>query len=395
MKTEGAISLVVALLLAGCKDPREHAATPHEEPVRVGPARVGPARVTLAPEAVPNAAIEVIVAGLGQSGPRLAVPAVIEGDPAQLAHVGARVPGRVVALRQAVGATVRTGDILVEIDAVELHQVSTEFLTSVARDRQAQGALDRARALAAEHLGATQDLQRAEADAAAARASMLEAEEHLHFLGLREADITAIRAHTSHGGTHSAVRSPIDGTVSSLGVSLGQVVTGSEEVALVSRTTRVWCAVQVYERDLPDVSVGARVSFRPQGQGAEADRTGTLVALSNVLDPESRTAEGRFAIDNPDGRLRPGMSGRAWIDLPLDRTALWLPVEAVQTLDRRTVVFVETAPRTYEERPVRVGDERGGRVPVRAGVRDGERVVVRGALTLRGELERAQMQEAD
>src|SRR5581483_2701442 len=120
---------------------------------------------------------------------RLIANAVIVGDPQRVARVGARVPGRVTALRVALGDAVTVGQPIADVDSVELHQVSMEYLTAIARSREANDALERQRRLVAERVGAVQDLRRAEADAAAVAATLHEAEEHLHFLGLSEADI--------------------------------------------------------------------------------------------------------------------------------------------------------------------------------------------------------------
>lgn len=386
---KNAILCVALGAVVACRGDAAPAPAPREEPSHA------PARVELTEESFRNAELRVEQVTPTRFGPRLTAPAVIEGDPTQFARVGARVPGRVVSLRVALGARVRAGDVLMEVDSVELHQVSTEYLTAVARDRQAQDALRRARALSSEQVGAAQDLQRAEADATSAHATLQESEEHLHFLGLRDADIQAIRTHSSHGQAHSAIRSPIDGTVTLLRAALGQVFTGAEEVAVVSRTTRVWCALMVYEQDLPDVRLGAAVSFRPAGRPEGESRVGTLSYLSDVLDPTTRTAEARFLVENADGSLRPGMSGVAAIEAPSAEGALWIPAEAVQRHDGQPVVFVRVGERTFEPRPVRVGEERGGRVRVESGLRSGDPVAVQGALTLRGELERDELAEDD
>ncbi len=382
-------ALCGALACRGEAPPAPAPAAPREE------APTAQSRVELSEAALRNADLDVAQVTPSRFGPQITLPAVIEGDPMQFARVGARVPGRVVALRVALGASVRAGDVLLEIDSVELHEVSTEYLTAVARDRQAQDAVRRARSLSAEQVGATQDLQRAEADAAVARAALQEAEEHLHFLGLRDADIQGIRTHTSHGQARSAVRSPIEGTVTTLRASIGQVVGGTEEVAVVSRTSRVWCALRVYEQDLPDGRVGAAVRFRPSGRPDAEARTGVVSFLSGVVDRETHTAEARFLLENADGRLSPGMSGAATLETATGGPGLWLPVESVQPHDGHRVVFVRVSERVFEARTVRVGEERGGRVPVQDGLRGGESVVVRGALTLRGELERDELAEED
>lgn len=386
------LSLVLQLSSACRGDPA--ATEPPRETRAPATEREAP-RVTLSEEAMRNGGVEVAALEPGRFGPRRTFPATIEGDPTQFARIGSRVPGRVVALRVAVGARVRAGDVLLEVDSVELHQVTTEYLTAIARDRQAQDALRRARTLSAEQVGAAQDLQRATADAAAARAALQEAEEHLHFLGLRDEDIQAMRTNSSHGQARSAVRSPIDGSVTALRASIGQVLGGTEEVAVVSRTTRVWCVLQIYEQDLPDVRVGAAVTFRALGQRDGEGRAGTITVLADVLDPATRTAEARFLVDNADGRLRPGMSGVGSVEVAAEGASLWLPIDAVQSHDGGSVVFVLVGERTFEARTVRVGEVRGGRVPVLDGVRAGERIAARGAFALRGELEREELEEDD
>jgi multidrug efflux pump subunit AcrA (membrane-fusion protein) len=111
-----------------------------------------------------------------------------------------------------------------------------------------------------------------------------------------------------------------------------------------------------------------------------------------MVDPTTRTAEGRVTLDNADGALRPGASAVASIALPLEDPRRWLPREAVQPHEGADVVFVPAGD-GFEARPVRVGEERGGRVPVLSGLDGVERVVVRGAFALRGELERDELGE--
>jgi len=364
------------------------------EPSRPAPeAPEAAARVRVSEAAARNLGVVVEAVSPERFGPRVTVPAAIEADPTRMAQVGARVTGRVIAIRAAVGDEVAVGAPLVEIDTIELHQVSTEYQTAVARVRQTDDALTRARALQAERVGATQDLRRAEAESATARAELHEAEEHLHVLGLRDEDIVRLRSVTSHGRASSVLRAPIAGVVVSLSVSIGRVVSGEDVVAVVGRTDRVWASLRVFEYDLSRVAVGARVTLTLPGSAREF--TGRLAVLSPVLDAETRTAEGRLAFDNPDGALRPGASALASIALPADAAALWLPREAVQLHDGAPVVFVPAGDGAFVARPVVVGEEVHGRVPVLRGLAPGERVVTRGAFALRGELHRGELEEEE
>ena len=87
------------------------------------------------------------------------------------------------------------------------------------------------------------------------------------------------------------------------------------------------------------------------------------------------------------------MSLAAWITLRSGPPALWIPVESVLTHEASPVVFVQVGERRFSPRTVRVGAPRAGQVPVTAGVAAGDVVVVHGAFSLRGELERASLEE--
>jgi cobalt-zinc-cadmium efflux system membrane fusion protein len=61
-----------------------------------------------------------------------------------------------------------------------------------------------------------------------------------------------------------------------------------------------------------------------------------------------------------------------------------VPASAVIEGDGRSVVFVESAPGTFQERVVAVGKNAGGQVRVLSGLKAGETVVVDGAMLLSG-----------
>jgi hypothetical protein len=131
------------------------------------------------------------------------------------------------------------------------------------------------------------------------------------------------------------------------------------------------------------------------GPAALSGTAGVAYAMTGLLRASGwLAAEGRVVIDNADGALRPGASAVASIALPLEDTRRWLPREAVQPHEGVDVIFVPVGD-GFEARPVRVGVERGGRVPVLSGLDGVERVVVRGAFALRGELERDELGEEE
>jgi cobalt-zinc-cadmium efflux system membrane fusion protein len=373
---------------SGC---RRNAAAPATE---AHEARDGGApRVRLTEEGMKNAGVEIARLTPTAFSPRLRLPATITGDPRKIAQLGARVSGRVAAIRVKLGDSVRRGQPLVDIDGVEVHQVSLDYLSSAARLRAAEDALARQKQLVAERVGALADLRKAESEQAAAKAALDEASEHLQLLGFSASEVRALRAGPDGGGHRRAtIRAPIDGRVAALDVTLGRVLTGDEPVVTVTQLDRVAVVLRVYERDVSYVRTGSPVEIQVQAYPGRVFK-GTIGFVGDILDATTRTLQARVDLDNADGALKPGMTAQASVALPAGPQELWIPIEAAQPYERGRIAFVAVADRVFEPRPISVGDERGGFVPIIAGIAPGTPVAVRGALALRGELERGALEE--
>lgn len=347
--------------------------------------------IALSVDGMKNAQIETRAITPQVYSPSLIASATITADPQKFARLGAHLAGRVAKIHVRLGDKVTQGQALVSIDTVEIHHISTEYLTSLARASQANDELERQRHLVAERVGAQQELKRAEAAAATANATLREAEEHLHFLGLRDSDIETMKNGNAHDAVYSVLRAPIGGRVESVTVTLGQVLTGTEDLLTIIQSDEVLATLHVYERDLPTVKPGAAVRFQVTSY---PNRTfaGEVVSISDLVDPVTRTVEVRASLAPSGGALKPGMSAVAAIALASGDAGLWLPIEAVQIHAGARIVFAKAGERRFTPRQVAVGPERGGFVPVLSGVTEGTEVVVHGAFALRGELERSELQ---
>jgi cobalt-zinc-cadmium efflux system membrane fusion protein len=376
--------LLVVLISAACKSGK-----PAEAPGDAG--RKGPETVVeLTPQGMETGEVRTARLEAGAFKPRLVTSALIAADSQAFARVGARVAGRVVAIHVGAGAQVEAGQPLIEVETAELHQVSTDFLTAIARSRNAGEVLARQKQLVDERVGALKDLHRAEADAAVARVTLREAEEHLHFLGLSSESIRALRAGNLTAADHSVVRAPIGGRVASVTASLGQVLTGIEDLVTVVKSDKLWAVMQIYESDLARIAIGAPVTLELTAAPGKAIE-GRISSIGAVVDAVSRSVEARADLPNADGTLKPGMTGTAAIAVRSDGATLWAPAEAVQSHGGDRVVFVRVGERRFEARHVQIGPEQGGFVPVR-GVPEGTEMVIHGAFGLRGELERSALE---
>lgn len=342
--------------------------------------------VVLTVEAVTSAGIASVVArlddGIAASDERtLEVPGHVELDPRRVEVVSARSTGRLERVLVVRGDQVREG---AEMGAM----FSAEYLTA---QSDLQQATRRAVLLASS------------ADSAGARALSDAAVRRLRLLGEGEDAIEALQ----QGGTPRdllVLRAPRAGSVLEAPVLSGRSVATGDAIFTIADLTEIDVVAEVPEVSLPFVRVGQRATLMVAAF-PERRFTGTVERLHDVLDPETRTIEAVLHVPNAGRILRPGMY--VTVRLRVDRGAadvrggVLVPRSAIVVDGEATVVFVETGERTYVRRLVRVeslapaGSLRvdATMVLVREGVRAGERVVVRGAFTLKSELGKSALEE--
>jgi RND family efflux transporter MFP subunit len=145
-------------------------------------------------------------------------------------------------------------------------------------------------------------------------------------------------------------------------------------------TNSVWVESNVFEKDLPQVRVGQRVSIATE---AIPGRTfeGTISYVSHDVDAETRAVQVRTVVTNPGEMLKPNMFVQAIITTG-GGSAVTIPLTALQEQGGEQVVFVAQSGDAYQRRAVRVGATLGDQIVIEAGVKPGERVVTRGSYQL-------------
>jgi cobalt-zinc-cadmium efflux system membrane fusion protein len=104
----------------------------------------------------------------------------------------------------------------------------------------------------------------------------------------------------------------------------------------------------------------------------------------------------RASVRNPGEKLRPGMFVKAQVDVPQSyegRTVLAVPQSALQTLEGRTTVFVQTGPGVFVRRIVETGHSFEGFTEIYSGIREADVVVTEGSFVLKSEFAKASLAE--
>lgn len=300
------------------------------------------------------------------------------------AEVGAPLPGRVTRLTAGVGDRVQNGAALAEIQSVELGRARAAVMAAAGRATLARSALDRKRALAAERIAPQREVQEAEAELAASEADAAAADVSVRALGAPQSAASPGEA------AQFTLRSPVSGVVIARDVVVGQAIgDGTPALFKIANLSQLWLTVHAFERDAVRIatSTSAEVSV-----AALPGRTitGRVTHIGGQVDPESRTVPIRIVVNNPDAKLRPGMSASA--RLPIGDSAtriLTVPSGALQRLADSWVVFIPKDAGHFEVRQVGRGRDLEGQVEIVQGLSAGDRVVVDGSFVLKAEAEKA------
>lgn len=333
-------------------------------------------RVTLTEAAFANAQIQVeevrAVAEGGMSG-ALEVPGHVEFDPARVALISPRTSGRIERLTAVEGDRVAAGQPVAYV-------LSTAFLTAQNDFVQASR---RARLLEA-----TQDAQGARAlqEAARRRLELLGADSGVIGRLVRGEDPYALLP----------VTAPFAGSIIEAHALAGAAVEAGTPIFRLADLSAVNVVADVPERALPAVRRGQQASVRLAAYPDLLLR-GRVTRIREELDPSTRTAKAIIQVSNAERALRPGMFASVSLEGVPGASAgpatLTVPSSAVVTDGAERYVFVEIGPRSYERREVEVAPAANGRVTIMTGLSAGERVVIRGAFTLKSELGKAEFGE--
>ncbi len=305
-------------------------------------------------------------------------------DEERLAHVGPRVTGRLVRVPGTLGAAVAAGEQLAVLDSTELGEARAAFLRARARHEVAQRRFEREQTLFKDRISSEQEVLEAEAAARESAADLAVARETLRLLGLSGQAIEGLSWEDPESSLVS-VRAPFASRVVSREATIGELVSPRKTLFTLADLSEVWLWIDLYERDLSRVAVGARVEVRLDAWPGESF-TGELAYVADQVDPASRTVRARVDLPNPERRLKPGMFAR--VSLASDEEplpVLALPRTAVQRDGDEPIVFVRTGPGRFERREVEIGRTGDELVEILAGVAEGEEVVTEGSFLLRSQ----------
>lgn len=320
---------LAAALLAGCGR--------HEPPPRA--------------DSLPGAPVRAAVVELSA---RTAHEEVVGTVRAKLrAAIEAKVSGRIETLLVAPGQTVKTGELLAQLDARE---IQAKLDQALAVREQATRDLERARTLLAQKISTQAEFDAVQARERVAAGAVKEAETLLGYM-----KITA----------------PFDGIITRKLADVGDLAAPGRAIVELEDPRALRFEADVPEALIGKVMLGAKMAVRVS---SVAPVEGSVVEVAPVADAASRTFLVKLDLPPTEG-VRSGQFGRVLVPTGEAR-AIRVPASALVVRGQMELVFVAVKQHA-ELRIVRTGKRTDGEVELLAGVSAGESVVVEGAADLR------------
>jgi len=266
------------------------------------------------------------------------------------------------------GATVRQGQVLVELDS----NVERAQLASIrAKKELANTSLQRTSALVQ-----SGSLAPAQLDNDQSTYKSLVADE------------SAIGAQIGR----KVIRAPFGGRLGIRLVNLGQYLSPGTTITVLEDIQTVYVDFSLPQQQLSNLKTGMAVrAIDPSHSTPLAE--GAIVAIEPAVDMDTRSVKLRAGLANKDEKLRSGMFVTVSVVLPEKQSVVAVPVTAVVHAPYGDSVFcIENQPaESATQKPkqiarqkfVKIGEARGDFVSIAAGVQPGDDVITAGAFKLR------------
>jgi multidrug efflux pump subunit AcrA (membrane-fusion protein) len=350
----------------------------------------------------------------------IVLPATIR--PWQTAALHARASGYLSAWHKDLGAVVRAGELLAELETPELDQEVSEGL---ALAREATAAVAQAKA---ERVEAQADLQVAEAQLIKVNSEVgltrlqlgrreqlvakraISQEEYEVFrrdLEVREADVTSAEADVARRRTNLETRAaiievreatansrqanvdrlkelqrfkqivaPFDGIVTRRAAEIGMLVTaGKEQLFVVEDMSRVRVQVNVPQTYAMQVAAGASATVSVP-ESATPAIAGAITRFAQSVDSSNRSMLAEIELENTTHHLQPGSYAQVALATPRRNGSWSIPASAVSMRVEGPHVVIVNDHNQIEIKPVSLGRDLGSRIVVTEGIAGDERLVV-------------------
>jgi len=316
-------------------------------------------------QAVPTVA--VVAPSARPLSPYLNLPGRLEAY--SRAPIYARVSGYLKDWKVDIGARVRAGQLLAEIDAPDLDQqlmqARADLLNAQSSARLSEATLKRRQSLAEARIISQQDLDERIADLASKQAAVKS----------NQANVERLEALAGYKN----VLAPFDGMITARETDLGALINAGSSSApamfVVSDTSRLRVYVNVPQSFVPAIRVGSKAMISVP-EYADRSFPASIEFSSQAVDGQSGTTRMQLIVGNDDGLLLAGAYANVRIDLSRDLQTLHIPASALLfDQDGLRVATVADGDKVVLK-AVKIARDLGREIEIAAGLSKDDKVII-------------------
>lgn len=238
------------------------------------------------------------------------------------APILARVSGYLKSWNADIGAKVKAGQVIAEIEAPDLDQqllqARADLVSQQSSARLSEATLNRRKTLVASNFVSAQEIDERSADLA----------NKLAAVNSGQANVERLEALAGY----KKITAPFDGVVTSRDTDVGALINAGggagPAMFVVSDITKLRVYVNVPQNYVPAIKIGAKAAL---AMPEYPNRTfaATVEASSQSVDISSGTTRMQLALDNSAGELMPGGYANVRLNLQRDAVPLHIPSSAL------------------------------------------------------------------
>jgi RND family efflux transporter MFP subunit len=284
------------------------------------------------------------------------------------APIYARVPGYLKSWKHDIGAKVKAGDVLAEIDTPDLDQQLTQARADLgvaqANAKLAQIGAERWQSLASTDAVAKQDVDQRTFTWNANIAQVKAAQANVDRLGAMEG--------------FKRLSAPFDGIVTARATDIGALINvgaaGGAQLFVVSETRKLRVYVNVPQNYVPSVPPGTKATISvPEHPGKTYD--GTVEYSAQAVNASTGTTLMRLIVDNAAGEMMPGDYASIHLQMATAAHVLSVPSSALIFDARGLSIATVEADNRVLMKPVSIARDLGTVVELASGVSSSDRVI--------------------
>ncbi len=285
------------------------------------------------------------------------------------APIFARVSGYLKSWSADIGAKVKAGEVIAEIEAPDLDQqllqARADLASQEASARLSEATLSRRKTLVASNFVSAQEIDERTADLSNKKAAVKAG----------EANVERLEALAGY----KKITAPFDGVVTARDTDVGALINAGggsgPAMFVVSDVTKLRVYVNVPQSYVPAIRIGAKAVITVPEY---PNRTfpATVEASSQSVDVSSGTTRMQLGLDNAGGELMPGGYASVRLTLQRDDAPLHIPASALIFNQSGLRVATVGSDDKVKFKPVTIARDLGREIELSSGLATDDRVIV-------------------